>query len=278
MKLEISARTNVGLVRSRNEDSFGVWPDPASDPSDIPGPVTLLSVADGMGGHPGGDVASQAAVQTARALFDRTSGESGAGPLELLREVFASAQRAIRERGDTDPQFREMGTTLSAVVLRDCHAWVGHIGDTRVYWIRGNEWIQITRDHTVAQELVETGRLEAEDAEEHPMSNVLTRCLGVCPDSTPDILDLPLELEPNDLLLLATDGLAKTVHSQAVQDLVVGIPCERGTAQLIEAALTGGAPDNVTVVLARVLEVGDDPPSGRVIRFSDSDPYPWRQG
>ena len=274
MKLEISARTNVGLVRSRNEDSYNVWPDATPEGGSR---RTLLSVADGMGGHPGGDVASSLAVETARSLIGDESAESLA-PSDVLRDVFSTAHSSIRARGTEEPQYQEMGTTLSAVVLESRYAHVGHIGDTRVYWIRGNQWIQVTRDHTVAQELVDSGRLDSEEAEEHPMSNVLTRCLGVCPDSTPDILDCPLELAAGDLLLLATDGLAKTVHLQAVQDLVVGVSCEQGTAQLIEAALSGGAPDNVTVVLARVTEVDGDARNGRVIHFDDSEPFPWRQG
>lgn len=114
------------------------------------------------------------------------------------------------------------------------------------------------------------GRLEAEVAEDHPMANVLTRCLGVCPDGAPDLLEGALALAAGDILLLATDGLAKAVHTQTVIELLQGVTAEQATAQLVEAALSGGAPDNVTVLVVRVLELGNpNPEPPRTFRFDE---------
>lgn len=269
MKVDIAARTDVGLVRTQNEDAYGLWTLPADRSDDIT--RAIITVADGMGGHPGGDVASSVAVDTAREIVQASP---EVPPLPLLQEVFREASLRIRSRGDEEPVYREMGTTLTAVYISGGRVWLGHIGDTRLYWIRGSRWLQVTRDHTVAQELVNSGKLDAETADDHPMSNVLTRCLGICPEDHPDLLEGPLSLEAGDLLLLASDGLAKTVHSDALVDLIGGVEVQKATSQLIEASLAGGAPDNVTVVLLRILSAEPPAPEENAVGFGVSD-FVW---
>jgi protein phosphatase len=270
VKLDIHARTDVGLLRPQNEDAFSVWTAPSPSAHDR----ALLAVADGMGGHPGGEIASALAVEAA---CEVAASNLALPPREVLRRVYEEAAIRIDTRGREDLRYREMGTTLTSVILFGGLAHVGHIGDTRMYWIRGGQCHLITRDHNVAQDLVNSGRLEADIAEDHPMANVLTRCLGVCPDQTPDILGGALRLGVGDVLLLATDGLAKTVHARTLVELIQETNAEVASDRLVKAALAGGAPDNVTVILARVLEVGETAPSSgdRVYEFEAVAELDW---
>lgn len=250
MKLTIHSRTHVGQVRERNEDAFVIW-TPGGSVEDR----AFLAVADGMGGHPGGEIASRIAVEAAAEVA--AAREADADALGLLREVFDAAAFRIRSRGLHEPRYREMGTTLTCVYVRAGHAFVGHIGDSRLYWFRGGRWTRVTADHTMAQDLVDSGRLQPEDADEHPTSHVLTRCLGVCPRQSPDLLHGSLCLKDGDTLLLATDGLGKTVHDETLAEMVGQVGTEQAADWMIEAALAAGGPDNVTVILARAIGDAD---------------------
>jgi len=272
VQLDLHARTDVGRVRSQNEDAFGLWMP--EDSSEARTRCAVLAVADGMGGHPGGEVASALAVN---AVCHLANEEKFDPPADFIGGVFENATEQIRDRGREEPRFREMGTTLTAAYLADGRAWVGHIGDTRLYWIRQGRVMQVTIDHNVAQELVDSGKLDPEAAEDHPMSNVLTRCLGVCPQDQPDLLSGVLELEVGDQLLLASDGLAKTVHVDAILELVANVDSETGTDRLVQAAVAAGAPDNVTVVLCRLLDLSprkDDFP-GTSFSFGAASKLDW---
>jgi protein phosphatase len=242
VKLDIHYRTHVGKVRQSNEDAFTVW-TPGDDSDQV-----FLAVADGMGGHPGGEIASKIAVDAAREMAEF---KTGSDPLVILHAVFDHAAREIRNRAVREPRYREMGTTLTCVWYQQGHAYVGHIGDSRLYWFRSGRWTQVTVDHTMAQDLVESGKLLPEDAEEHPTSHVLTRCLGICPRQAPDILHGSLALRDGDTLLLASDGLGKTVHDETLAEMVGSADPARAGEWMVEAALAAGGPDNVTVVLAR---------------------------
>jgi PPM family protein phosphatase len=249
VKISYAWQSHLGLVRPQNEDAWGVRPrDTDQDLDEIP---YLFAVADGMGGHPGGEVASSLAVGV---VVDPTFQLGPGEPPETLRSLFTEAARRIRDEGERDPRRREMGTTLTVLYLRSGRAWVGHIGDTRLYWIRGSEARQITRDHTMAQDLVDAGLLDARFSERHPSSHILTRCLGVCPDQRADLLKSPLRLRAGDRLLLASDGLVKVVAPDLLSDLMVGHGAQEATNLLVEAALQGGAPDNVTVISVTILE------------------------
>lgn len=258
MKLDVDGRSNTGLVRSRNEDAYAIWPPGVGSDQSLS--QVILAIADGMGGHPGGDVASALAVGTIR--------EAEAPPEDIdsardwLRNVHDAAANRLHERAKISPELREMGTTLTLALLTSGLCLVSHVGDTRLYWMRGSRCLCVTRDHTVAQEMVEAGRLAAAESEGHPMGNVLTRCLGVCADDRPDLLEKGLVLEAGDTLLLATDGLVKTVATRDLSSLIEGRSASEATENLVQAALAGGAPDNVTVIVARVLEVERDPTPG----------------
>ncbi len=266
MKLEIHARTHVGKVREKNEDAFKVW-TPTGEMTDD---ASIIAIADGMGGHPGGEVASRLAVEGVIELgvliFDDDTAEG------RIRRVFEEARNAIHLHCREKPELQEMGTTLTAVEVRDDMVHLGHVGDTRLYWFRKGIWSQVTIDHTVAQELVKEGRLDPEEAEEHPTSNVLTRCVGVCPKQHPDILYGYLRLQPDDCILLVTDGLTKTVHDETLAEMVTESEPEKAVDWMIQAALAAGAPDNVTVVLGKAVGEPSDAYERPDTRFYDLAP------
>lgn len=273
MRLEQAARSNLGLVRRRNEDSWMAWPQEADGANEVP--VAVFGVADGMGGHPGGDVASALAV----AAVYRCGDPAEVAVAEYLRQAFRSAAKAIADRARATADLREMGTTLTVLLLRAGEAWAGQIGDSRLYWIRGDRCLLITRDHTLARDLVDRGLIGLEEADDHPSSHVLTRCLGVCPDQAPDLLHRPLRPEPGDWFLLASDGLVKAVPTRELPAVLAG----RGAADAVEMleslALQGGAPDNVTIVLVRVLDEGVPPSGSEAISFDEvTEQLSWLQG
>jgi len=272
VKIDYAFRNHIGLLRPRNEDAWytGLGGSAHED--------GVFAVADGMGGHPGGEVASALAIA---AVADGRDLPREPAPPERLLRIFRAASEKIRERGRHEPQHRDMGTTLTVALLDHGLAWIGHIGDCRLYWIRGGEEVQITRDHTMAQDLIEAGLLHPSMADNHPSSHVLTRCLGACPDQGPDLLLSPLALAAGDRLLLASDGLVKAVRAAALPELLQGRDPEAGVEQLISAALEGGAPDNVTVVLLSL--VGSADPAGETaggvgVEFESVNALRWTRG
>lgn len=276
MNIEFSWQSHLGLLRQRNEDSWGARPLEPQVAN--PGPQ-LFAVADGMGGHPGGEVASSLAI---RSVLDSADRERTQPIPEYLDRLFSLASNTIRQAGDRDPKHRDMGTTLTVLYLWGGQAWAGHIGDTRLYWIRGDEATQITRDHTMAQDLIEAGLLESKASEQHPSSHILTRCLGVCPNQQPDLLLRPLRVAAGDRLLLASDGLVKVVSPELLGSFVAGRGVQESTELLLRATLDGGAPDNVTVVLVSIREAGGQEGSGgpeaQGTPFSSAPSLEWRRG
>jgi protein phosphatase len=250
MELDAAARTHRGLIRHRNEDAACLWP-PAEGTEARE--ALLTAVADGMGGHPGGDRASALAVAS---LPGRTWPPS-IDPRSWLEAAFQSAGERIAQEARSDPSLVGMGTTLVAVLFLPSGAWVSSVGDSRLYWIRGERLALVTRDHTMANDLVRRGLLDAADADRHPSSHLLTRCLGTCPDAKPDLPSRSLRPAPGDLFLLTSDGLGRAVEMERIPSLVAGKIAAAAADALVEAALGGGAPDNVTVIVVRWL--GESP-------------------
>jgi len=259
--------SHLGRSRHRNEDAWGA----ATLAGD--GRGLLLAIADGMGGHPGGDVASRAAIESA--LDSAGLCPAGDPAIACLEGLYQRAQDSLRDRAKARPSLREMGTTLTVALLREDGCWVGHLGDSRLAWWRDGEICLVTRDHSVAWGLVEAGVLDAEAAERDPTGAMLTRFLGPTESPcNPDLLERPLLLERGDRLLLATDGLGKVVSMERAAAILRAEEVSRSVRLLIEATLDAGAPDNVTVVVAEALDV---PASGRTpLRFEDSR-YRWRE-
>lgn len=234
-----AARSDVGMVRSNNEDSGYAGPH-------------LLAMADGMGGHAGGDVASSTIIA---ALVD-LDGEahSGAEATERLLKTIAAANADLGARVQDEPELEGMGTTLIALLRARDKLVLAHIGDSRAFLVRGDEVTQITKDHSFVQTLVDDGRLTAEEAAVHPQRSLVTRVLTGNPDDEPDIV--VRQAKVGDRYLVASDGLTDYVARDTIDEVLrsVASPAE-ATERLVQLSLRAGAPDNVTVVIGDVVDL-----------------------
>ena len=234
------ASSHIGRVRASNQDSGYAG-------------THLFLVADGMGGHAGGDVASSLATQAVTAVADERFESIEIAQQRLVESVKNSAAElieAVREH----PDLAGMGTTVSALLRHNRQVVIAHIGDSRVYRLRGGVLEQITTDHTFVQKLVETGRITPEEALVHPRRNVLMRVLGDIAGSV-DVDTAVLDTEPGDRWMLCSDGLCGYVTENAIANVLKSEPdASKAASKLINLALERGAPDNVTVVIAGVNE------------------------
>jgi protein phosphatase len=232
MKLRTVSRTDIGQVRDNNEDA-------------VMSSSYLVAVADGMGGHPGGEIASAVAISLIQAAF---TGQS----LDELNAAVRAANRAIWDRASGHAELEGMGTTICAAgLVEDGKLAVVNVGDSRSYVLRNGSLTQLTQDHSVTAEAVRRGELSEQEALNHPHRSVLTRALGVAPD-----VDLDSATRPTvegDRLLLCTDGLFNEVPSGEIASLMAEIQDIQATADgLVELALSRGGRDNVSVVLAEL--------------------------
>ncbi len=236
MKYAWATSTHPGLVRDSNEDS--VYPE--ADGS-APGPL-LIAVADGMGGHAAGEVASRLAIETVAA--------SEAPPEERVLE----ANRAVMEAAEKRTDQYGMGTTLTVGCFEpDGALQIGHVGDTRLYLFRGPNLLQVTNDHSLVAEYLASGAISAEVAEHHPPRNVITRALGIGWELTVDAHTV--HLRPGDRVLVCSDGLTSMVPDSEISAILQEQPAPQATGwALIEAANQAGGEDNITVAVVDVLE------------------------
>src|SRR6202167_2908626 len=235
--LRYAVRSDVGLLREGNEDSAYAGP-------------RLLALADGMGGHAAGEVASSLTIAS---MAELDSEPPGGDMLAELSAALATANTRLQEMIIANPAVEGMGTTLTALFWSDGHAAVCHIGDSRGYLLRENELYQITHDHTLVQSLVDEGRITAADVATHPQRSLLLRALDGRSIAEPD-LSVHDGL-PGDRYLLCSDGLSGVVSDETLRDTLATIADpEAVTRQLIELALHGGGPDNITCIVADVLD------------------------
>jgi len=237
LTLRYAARSDVGLVRPGNEDSGYAGPH-------------LLVVADGMGGHAAGELASASAIAVISAL------DSTEPPLEELPEALQGALVRINEELDkvstTNPDLAGLGTTLTAISWRDGKAIVTHVGDSRAYLLRDNELQRLTRDHTYVQALVDAGRITEAQAANHPQRSLITRALDGRNDVEGDFS--VRELRAGDRVMLCSDGLSGVVPDARLIDLLAESDPTGAVTALVDAAIAGGASDNVTVIVADVVD------------------------
>lgn len=230
--MRVGARTHAGRIRQTNEDAYHA-------------DTALLAVADGMGGHAAGEIASGLAMATLKQWRD------WANPSEALRASFAQANQLILGGALSDPKCSGMGTTLTAVYMTGRRLYFAHVGDSRLYMYRAGVLSQLTEDHSIVGELLRIGGLSESEARVHPQRNVLTRALGVAPEV--DVDSGSLEVLVGDRLLLCTDGLHDVVrHLQIARVLAQVADQETAVAQLIHLANGLGGRDNVTAILADV--------------------------
>ncbi len=240
MELAIAygAATDVGKQRESNEDSYV-----ARSP--------LFAVADGMGGARAGEVASRLAVDTLVELCGECEGEPD-DAVEILSAAAREGNRRIYEAAEHERARHGMGTTLTAVMLCGTRAATVHIGDSRLYRLRGGQLEQLTQDHSLVAEMVREGRLAADAAVVHPYRSVLSRALGTEPEA--DIDAQSIDVEVGDVLLLCSDGLSGPVSPEKLRKALGVTDPQKAARRLVDEALRRGGPDNVTAVVVRFLE------------------------
>ena len=247
MELSVAARTDVGMVRAGNEDSFFADADPQRG---------LFVVADGMGGHAAGEVASAMAVDIVRRdLAEVRALSDTAAP--RLTDALKAANHSIFLRTVTEVDKQGMGTTASVLLLADGRYLIGQVGDSRVYLLRDGKLQQVTKDHSYVQEQVDAGFLTPEQARNHPYSNVITRCVGASDSVEPDTYTGAVQT--GDVFLVASDGLTGMVDDRRIAYLL-SLPLEprKIVDALIKEANARGGLDNITAIVIRIEGVDAD--------------------
>jgi PPM family protein phosphatase len=242
VRLLYSARTDVGMIRSGNEDNFAV---------NAGGDRGLFIVADGMGGHAAGEVASEMAVQIIELELSSIKDLEDRASVERVMEALRKANRNIHDRTITEVDKQGMGTTASVLLVANNRYLIGQVGDSRVYLLRDGALKQLTKDHSYVQEQVDAGFLTPEQARYHPYSNVITRCVGASPDVQPDVYQG--EVRVGDLFLVASDGLTGMVDDRRLQVLLMSrAEPERKVHALIAEANGRGGLDNITAIVVQI--------------------------
>lgn len=239
MHIQYGSQSNQGRVRTSNEDSFAASPE-----------QKLFLVADGMGGHAGGEVASAIAASTLRELFSEAVGD--ASPEDILRSAALEANSRIYQIQRQKPELAGMGSTLTALSLRNNRYFIAHVGDSRSYLFRDGILDQLTRDHSLVWPLFESGALKKEELSSHPQKNLITRSIGPHPHIE---LDIECgEAREGDVFLLCSDGLTDVVSDDDIQMVLSDA---KKTPQemcddLVNQANENGGPDNITVVVVKL--------------------------
>jgi PPM family protein phosphatase len=245
--IELANLSDVGCEREQNEDYF-CYAEPESD-SLFQKKGRLLIVADGMGGHEGGQIASGIAVETVRDVYLAADDD----PTAALSVALQSAHSAIRAHAAEHPALAGMGTTCTCAVLKEDRLYYAHVGDSRLYLIRGGAISQITDDHSVVGRMLREGLITAEAAAAHPDRNVLTAALGMDSAVLADFSETPIELEPGDVILAATDGLHGLVKNEELLASAGSLPPAGACKALVDLAKVRGGFDNITLQILRVL-------------------------
>ena len=237
MRLAVGSATDVGRARAAkaNEDSY-LRDDEAA----------VFAVADGMGGHRAGEVASSMALEAVG---------SAIGEGATLADAIAVANAEVFARAQANPEMRGMGTTVTVMVVAEGAVHFGHVGDSRAYLLRDGQLTQVTDDHSLVEELVREGRLTPEEAAVHPQRNIVTRALGV--DEAVDVDTYEIDLRPADRILVCSDGLTSMIRDSAIEKILrAHADPQKAADKLVDAANTAGGEDNITVVVVDV--VGDE--------------------
>jgi serine/threonine protein phosphatase PrpC len=256
VRVLVGATTDVGRVRERNEDGF-LTREP------------LFAVADGMGGHRGGAVASQVALE----ILSKVQGDSlaGDGAAEGLSDMVNEANDAVLERASGEPRLAGMGTTLTAVVVQPGKIHLAHVGDSRAYLLRDGSLRQLTEDHSLVQRMVNEGKLTPEEAEVHPHRSVLTRALGV--EQELEVDTETVEVRPGDRILLCSDGLTTMIPEEEIQRIVAESEDPQRVAEaLVAAANAAGGVDNITALVLFVLDGEEGRGDGESARAHERTP------
>src|SRR5438876_9203065 len=256
LRLDVAQLTDVGRKREHNEDNMAcVIP---KDSQVMASKGALFIVADGMGGHAAGEVASEIAVDTVSNMYYQEDSNDVA--VSLLRAI-KRANASIHQRAAENLLRTGMGTTCVAAVLRGNMAYIANVGDSRAYLLRGNQVKQISQDHSWVAEQVRAGLLTEDQARTHAQRNVITRCLGTQADVEIDVF--PEELKEGDSLVLCSDGLSGLVSDDEIRRIVDQSGPQDSVYHLVQRANENGGPDNITAIVVSVKETGWEPPNVR---------------
>jgi len=248
MNIKYIAKTNKGRVRRANEDYFFAKKILADE--------YLFVVADGMGGHQAGDVASKLGTETFVSAY-RNYRDQSKEIMESLKLAIQDANKEILKLALRDSDKRGMGTTFTAIVLKDYMGYVVHIGDSRIYSIRNNKIMKITKDHTFVEKMVEEGKITKNDAINHPQKNILYMSLGVREYLKPQYIE-NLQFEDGDLLLLCSDGLTNMIEDKTIKEIIYSTDIESAANLLIDLANRNGGTDNITLEIIQFGNYQDD--------------------
>ena len=245
MKLQFCAKTDIGLSRNNNEDRYFVDEQRG-----------LFIVADGMGGHAAGEVASQIAVETVCQVLhsvDKTN------PQQQLKQAVTEANLAVRQAAKANPSLNGMGTTLSIILLHQQQGYLAHVGDSRIYRLRNQKLQQLSDDHSLVGEQLRQGTITPEQAKSSSLGNILLQAIGLSPQL--DIYQNKISLAPADQFLLCSDGLTDMVADTEIekhlsQPGTINLHCEA----LINAALAAGGKDNITAILLQIEQLDEERP------------------
>lgn len=243
-QLEAGLLTDTGRSRSVNQDSIGVFQSPN-------GRGFVAVVADGMGGHQAGDIASRTAVEAIQqnyfALLRKCS------PEQTLNRVFELANTAVFTQAQAYPEYSGMGTTLVALALHGSEASFANTGDSRLYRIRNDEIQQLTEDHTLVAEMLRRGLIDTQQAKNHPEKHIITHAVGTAKKVFVDMLQSPVSLQTGDCFVLCSDGLHDLVNAMEIRDAAVQYPAQQACQELVRLANERGGHDNISVIIVRIL-------------------------
>lgn len=248
MQFKVGAATDIGRKRSQNQDAIGSSPE-----------MGLFLVSDGMGGHQGGETASSTAVEVILSSVDQAKkvpkSAGGKTAAQMVETALQNANHAIYERSVAEPKLRGMGTTTTALLFDNKVLTIGHVGDSRCYFLRPNQLWQATRDHSLVEEKLRAGLITREALKTDRMKNVITRSVGFEPAVQVDIYQM--EVKAGDTFLLCSDGLSGLADDKEILEIVQKHLFEGGNAQnavkaLIAAANTNGGDDNVSSIIVQV--------------------------
>ncbi len=249
LRVTAAAKTDVGRVRQNNEDAYLCDPE-----------LGIYAVADGMGGHAAGEVASAMAIDALRAAAARfpdqdfltdPSLENRRQLLQFLAKLVSEINSAIYSRGMADPKLRGMGCTLDVAIVRNRGLFLAHVGDSRTYGLLGGTLYQLTEDHTFGQTLLSGGAMTVEEVKAHPQRNLLMRALGVYPKVEVDTAYL--DITPGDVFMLCSDGVHGLIDTTAIENAMAR-PSEIAARRLVEESLDAGGKDNATAVVVQITD------------------------
>jgi serine/threonine protein phosphatase PrpC len=245
--VELASMSDIGCQRENNEDQYAYW-EPATD-EEFARKGRLAIVADGMGGHEGGQEASRIAVEAIQEVFAETPD----GQVQsLLLAGFQIAHERILDYAAGHPELHGMGTTATAIALLENQLYYAHVGDSRLYLVRGASISRVTHDHSYVGRLVENGVISSEEAENHPQRHILTAALGAGAELSPEAPKDPIELQKGDVLVLCTDGLWSLLGENEIQSIVAASEPPEACHALIKMTKDRGGPDNITVQVLRL--------------------------